>query len=436
MKQDIEAELEKRMDSEYTSYRSAREAEIQNRLARFRYDRENELREQLEEQYDSKKTEWAERLELEFQSREAAARKAIMSEIDAGLRNERLTFETHLELLKEETALELEVNMEDRLEEFKQRKEEEVASQLERQLDKREEIMRNKALIEIRKREALIRAEIEAQLGLKQAEIRDRLQNLTTKMDNFKENAEIKMREAVEKQVQGEIDNDEEEYRTRQEEFRELQNLDTKAEKRQMWMQSISGQDRQQPMTLPDPSTLGARTTSLGATGGRPMRGILGGGANQEPATANIGLSGMRAPTSSAKPLIPTSPLIRPVKSPIGEAKPATATILPRPIKKLGTPDVTPNEEVAPEPMSNEINEVLEEQEPIQEDSTESVMEITKDQEFGTLRPITKTMIPQQQPKTNVAKLTPVKHMLEPEKKTQGSPPPKNFGKDKSSSDE
>ena len=73
--------------------------------------------------------------------------------------------------------------------------------------------MRNKALIEIRKREALIRAEIEAQLGLKRAEIRDRLQNLTTK-DTLKENAEIKMREAVEKQVQGEIDTDEEEYRT------------------------------------------------------------------------------------------------------------------------------------------------------------------------------------------------------------------------------
>ena len=54
------------MDSEYTSYRSAREAEIQNRLARFRYDRENELREQLEEQYDSRKDRGAERLELEF----------------------------------------------------------------------------------------------------------------------------------------------------------------------------------------------------------------------------------------------------------------------------------------------------------------------------------------------------------------------------------
>ena len=70
-------------------------------------------------------------------------------------------------------------------------------------------------------------------------------------MDNFKETAEVKMREAVEKQVQGEIDVDEEEYKTRQDEFRELQTLDTKAEKRQMWMQSISGQDRNQPMILP-----------------------------------------------------------------------------------------------------------------------------------------------------------------------------------------
>ena len=244
------------------------------------------------------------------------------------------------------------------------------------------------------------------------------------------------MREAVEKQVQGEIDTDEEEYRTRQEEFRELQNLDTKAEKRQMWMQSISGQDRKQPMTLPDPSTLGARTTSLGATGGRPMRGILGGGVNQEPPAANIGLSGMRAPTSSAKPLIPTSPLIRPVKSPIGEAKPATAAILPRPIKRLGTAEVTPTEEVVAEPMSNEIAEVMEEQEAPQEVASESVVEVAEEREYSTLRPITKTLTPQQQPKANVAKLTPVRHMLEPVKKTRGAPPSKDFGKKKPSSEE
>ena len=131
------------MEEEFTNYRSAREAEIQNRLARFRYDRESELREQLGAQYEAKKVDWSERLELEFQSRESAARKAIMSEVDAGLRNERLTFETDLDLLKEETSLELEVDMEERLNAISEaRKEKEVATQLERQLDKREEIMR------------------------------------------------------------------------------------------------------------------------------------------------------------------------------------------------------------------------------------------------------------------------------------------------------
>lgn len=164
------------------------------------------------------------------------------------------------------------------------------------------------------------------------------------------------------------------------------------------------------------------------------MRGILGGGTTQEAPTANIGLSGMRAPTSSAKPLIPTSPLIRPVKSPIGEAKPATATILPRPIKKLGTPEVTKTEEITPAPMSSEITDVLEEQVLPQEESGET--EVTEELEYSTLRPITKTLTPQQQPKTNLAKLTPVKHMLEPVKKTRGAPPPKDFGKKKSSSDE
>ena len=55
---------------------------------------------------------------------------------------------------------------------------------------------------------------------------------------------------------------------------------------------------------------------------------------------------------------------------------------------------------------------------------------------MGTLRPITKTMIPQQQPSTTVANLTPVKHMLEPAKKSRGAPPPKDLGKKKSDGDE
>ena len=56
--------------------------------------------------------------------------------------------------------------------------------------------------------------------------------------------------------------------------------------------------------------------------------------------------------------------------------------------------------------------------------------------ETGTLRPITKTMVPQQQPSTAVANLTPVKHMLEPAKKSRGAPPPKDLGKKKSDADE
>ena len=69
---------------------------------------------------------------------------------------------------------------------------------------------------------------------------------------------------------------------------------------------------------------------------------------------------------------------------------------------------------------------------------TESIEEekIIQTQEVGTLRPITKTMIPQQQPRKTIAKLTPVKHMLEPEQKARGAPPSKDFGKKKSDIDE
>ena len=79
--------------------------------------------------------------------------------------------------------------------------------------------------------------------------------------------------------------------------------------------------------------------------------------------------------------------------------------------------------------MSNEIAEVMEEQEAPQEEASETVVEVSEEREYSTLRPITKTLTPQQQPKANVAKLTPVRHMLEPVKKTRGAPPSKDFGK-------
>ena len=356
LRNEIQAELDHRKDVEYQAYRHARESEVQNRLSRYRYEREAELRDELESAYKTDKKDWTERLDLEFKSREAAARKAIMSELDAQLRNERLTHDTDLDLLKEETTLELEIEMEERLTAFKTRKETEVATQLERQLDKREEIMRNKALIDVRKREAQIRAEIEAQLGLKRAEIRDRLKGLSEKMDSFKDMAEEKMREAVTKQIQDDIDVDEAELKAREREYTSLQATDTRAEKRQKWMQSISGQA---PASLgsaaTDPSALGARPDGLGAAAGRPLRGLMGQQTATEP---RLGLGGMRSPTTSAKPLTAPTPPVRTVRQPIGQAAgmpPARAVRQP-----IGAPPpLVPQEEQAVRPDAEADAEAL-----------------------------------------------------------------------------
>jgi len=402
LKSELEQELARRSDDEFTSYRGAREAEIQNRLARFRFERETELRGQLEEQYEAKRTDWAERLEIEFQSRETAARKAIMAELDAQLRNERLTFETDLDLLKEETALELEVDMEERLSAFRTRKQEEIAVQLERQLDKREEIMRNKALIDVRKREASIRAEIEAQLGLKRAEVRDRLNNLSEKMDSFREMAETKMRDAITSQIQGEIDVSESELRSREEEFAELQSTDTRAEKRQKWMQSISGQA---PAAMPlgqDPSALGTRAPGLGG-----MTGSLGATPQQ-----GMGLGGMRAPIGGAKPL-GQAPTLRPVKAPIGTS---AEVALPKPLERKArmplqpqTPVVQPTQELPAEEIIVPVGVVEvsitpgedgafgtsdDEARITRRDVSEAKEQEVVETESATMRPITGTMTP------------------------------------------
>ena len=441
---EIEAELEHRKENEFASYRHAREAEIQNRLSRYRYEREAELREQLEAQYTANKQDWTERLDLEFQSREAAARKAIMSEVDAQLRNERLTHETDLDLLKEETALELEVEMEERLQAFKNRKENEVATQLERQLDKREEIMRNKALIDVRKREAQIRAEIEAQLGLKRAEIRDRLKGLAEKMDSFKEMAEEKMREAVSQQIQGEIDADEGELRSREQEFSALQATDTRAEKRQKWMQSISGQA---PAAFGagamDPTALGARPDGLGAAAGRPLRGLMGQQTQDEP---RLGLGNMRAPMTSARPLAGQVPPVRTVRQPIAQpvAQPEPVRSIRQPISK---PALVPQEEAAMEDMGEAMleettdpTEVMEEVVETTEATVEPAVDelVEEESEVDTsvmtrptalLKPIRGTLQPlTEEEEVRTASLTPVGHMLVPEKK-RGPPPSASIGR-------
>tara|TARA_B100001769_G_C22050143_1_gene564524 strand:- start:634 stop:1323 length:690 start_codon:yes stop_codon:yes gene_type:complete len=226
------------------------------------------------------------------------------------------------------------------------------------------------------------------------------------------------MRDAVEKQIQGEIDSTESEFKTREKEFRDLQNVDSRAEKRQMWMQSISGQDRPQQAVLPDPSVLGARPSLLGSSGGRPMRGILAGSSENQP---RMGLSGMRAPETSSKPLAPTSPLVRPIKSPVISPEPKPSVELPKPVQKMGTAELKPVVSTL-QPQQSGIE--LEGEEPVSTVST------------TTLKPITTSLTPQVQPKTGVSTLTPVKHMLQPVKKTRGAPPPSSMGKSKEKSEE
>ena len=140
-------------------------------------------------------------------------------------------------------------------------------------------------------------------------------------MDSFREMAETKMRDAITSQIQGDIDVSESELQSREQEFAELQSTDTRAEKRQKWMQSISGQA---PAAMPlgqDPSALGTRAPGLG--GG--MTRSLGATPQQ-----GIGLGGMRAPIGGAKPL-GQAPALRPVKAPIGGAPEA---MLPKPLER------------------------------------------------------------------------------------------------------
>ena len=140
-------------------------------------------------------------------------------------------------------------------------------------------------------------------------------------MDSFREMAETKMRDAITSQIKGEIDVSESELQSREQEFSELQTTDNRVEKRQKWMQSISGQT---PAAMPlgqDPSALGTRAPSLGggltrSLGATPQQGM--------------GLGGMRAPIGGAKPL-GQAPALRPVKAPIGaSAEPA----LPKPLDR------------------------------------------------------------------------------------------------------
>jgi len=282
--------------------------------------------------------------------------------------------------------------------------------------------MRNKALIDVRKREAQIRAEIEAQLGLKRAEIRDRLKGLAEKMDSFKEMAEDKMREAVSQQIQGEIDVDEGELRTREQEFSALQATDTRAEKRQKWMQSISGQAQAAFGTgAMDPTALGARPDGLGAAGGRPLRGLAGQQTQDEP---RLGLGNMRAPMTSARPLAGQVQPVRNIRQPVAQPEPVRTVRQPISKPAFATQEETAMEEVG-ETMLEEttvpeevaIDEIPEEVE------EEVEVKTTMARPTAMLRPIRGTLQPLvEEEEVRTASLTPVGHMIVPEKK-RGPPP-------------
>ena len=89
-------------------------------------------------------------------------------------------------------------------------------------------------------------------------------------MDDFRAMAEVKMRESIEGKVQSEIEADESRLAEQQSEFDTLKSQDSRAEKRQSWLQAISGQgtQTQPPQMGLDPSALGARPSALGATAG------------------------------------------------------------------------------------------------------------------------------------------------------------------------
>jgi len=154
-------------------------------------------------------------------------------------------------------------------------------------------------------------------------------------MDDFRTMAEVKMRESIEAKVQREIEVDEARLAEQQQEFEELKSQDSRAEKRQSWLQAISGKgtQAQQPQMGIDPSALGARPSTLASTAGRQPRGAMAQAAAQH--TPSMGLAGMRAPRSTAKALSGAQPIARPVKAPIGGVNPIVRkpANLPQPIQ-------------------------------------------------------------------------------------------------------
>jgi hypothetical protein len=215
--------------------------------------------------------------------------------------------------------------------------------------------------------------------------------------------------------------------RTREAEFRDLQSTDTRAEKRQMWMQSISGQNAPAAGGSINPSALGARPDALGSSGGRPMRGVLGD--QQQVPQARLGLSGMRAPLTSSKPLASISgvPLAKPVKAPLGAG---SVPSLPQPVQKLVRTQLQPITSAEPETQMEQVVEPVVEQiaESVPETEVELVVDEAEEDMSTTLRPITSVLQVIETPATvKTTTLTPQPVQLIPHK-ARGTPPKSKRG--------
>ena len=173
-----------------------------------------------------------------------------------------------------------------------------------------------------------------------------------------------------------------------------------------------------------DPTALGARPDGLGAAAGRPLRGLMGQQAQEEP---RLGLGNMRAPMTSARPLAGQVPPVRTVRQPIAQPEPVRN--IRKPIA-AAEPEFVPQEEAAMEDVGETMLEDV--PEPMEEATSgvEGVEEPTSTMQRPTalLKPIRGTLRPlEEEEEVRTAPLTPVGHMLVPEKK-RGPPPSSSIG--------
>ena len=196
-------------------------------------------------------------------------------------------------------------------------------------------------------------------------------------------------------------------------------------------MQSISGQNAPGGIDAMNPGALGARSNALGSSAGREMRGVLSG--QQQAPQPRMGLSGMRSPMTSSKPLTPQVgvPLARPVKTPLGGG---AAPSLPQPVQKLVRSPLQPVTTPVPETQMEQVVEPVGESE--SEDAEQPVVDESQEEEItSTLRPITSVLESIGTPSTaKTATLTPKPVQLIP-KKARGAPPQSNRGEKPESSD-